>query len=288
MVCPAQPPIAGVLHYGFPCDNVMAVEEVAIGREPRPWAALVDCRPMLLGWDAVFSTADAWSFGDISVGIEAFCPPHWHPRILGERASSRRIPFRNGQVFTAVFARDGSCGSRDLSGVGGRAQEQPDLPDATNRDRSRSLPPGAPAGPREADQAPGIASPDCLMPCSNFRHQTKLLFGIPSWTSLQEWAQHGDACPEAADLAASVILLLDPELCAILFALKVWQRADWTFSRSLWRLRIWRFHLCCLARCFALLLIDLLCRSSGTRFTAVCHSHRPLGRLLGTKPLATY
>ena len=214
VVCPAQPPIAGVVHYGFPCDNVMAVEEVALGREPRPWAALVDCRPMLLGWDVVFSTADAWSFGDISVGIEAFCPPHWHPRILGERASSRRIPFRNGQVFTAIFARDGSadsssstssrddasdcssCGSRDLPGVGGRAQEQPnlpDLPDATTRDRSRSPPPGAPAGPREADQAPGIVSkrhsPEwlrlrevgCVLLCSLRACSTVATFLLDGW-----------------------------------------------------------------------------------------------------------
>ena len=38
--------------------------------------------------------------------------------------------------------------------------------------------------------------------------------------TLQEWAQHGDACPEAADLAASVILLLDPELCCDSFRSK--------------------------------------------------------------------
>ena len=74
VVRPAEPPAIGVMHCGFPCDNVVAVSEADLCRTPLPWAAIIDCRPLLLGWDAVFSTADTWSLEDVAVGISTFCP----------------------------------------------------------------------------------------------------------------------------------------------------------------------------------------------------------------------
>lgn len=163
VVRPAEPPAIGVTHCGFPCDNVVAVSEADLCRTPLPWAAIIDCRPLLLGWDAVFSTADTWSLEDMAVGISTFCPRHWHARILGVHASSGRIPFHNGQVFTALFMRDGydsssesassrdagtdhsSAGSQDLDEVSNPGPARPSPSAATGRDRSRSPPSGAPA-----------------------------------------------------------------------------------------------------------------------------------------------
>ena len=92
---------------GFPCRNVIAVLRGLTDTEDfqsgAPALALVDCRPLLQGWNVLMAYGHRVSHSDLACQLAHFAPEQHHVQLDGAHLEGEDLLLCAGQVLTAQF-----------------------------------------------------------------------------------------------------------------------------------------------------------------------------------------
>ena len=101
-VVPSCPRVTNASFEGQPCRTVAAIFEAAFTAGSTVIGALVDARPLLLGWRTVAAVAGRISCMALRVDLQRDTPPGWRVCLTGITEDTDFLEVSSGQVISAV------------------------------------------------------------------------------------------------------------------------------------------------------------------------------------------
>ncbi|OLP91297.1 hypothetical protein AK812_SmicGene27032 [Symbiodinium microadriaticum] len=153
LVQPANPRITDVVLNGFHCRGVigLAISDIlpTRGAPPEVVVALLDCRPLLQGWQVIVAPDGKVDHAALTEDLEVFAPAGFQAQVEGAEIFDGFLRVLPGQVLLAQFvpctssseseedSGDPDSDEDDLQGQPGRPKDRDD-PDAADQDESES------------------------------------------------------------------------------------------------------------------------------------------------------
>ena len=144
---------------GVPCTTIVAVGDRRRDYVQPAWhMALLDCRFIEMGWNAVYVTSGTFDIQKVLDDFDRHAPLGWHTILLGGFPQTGLIAARPGQIFVLAYA-SGAHNRTSLASAEHGEEQTGSFPHASHGEPPNSPPePGTPeadAGSRTDAQNPG-------------------------------------------------------------------------------------------------------------------------------------